>query len=521
MTHTANFVAADLGASSGRLMVGRWNGRSFSLDELHRFSNSGVSVAGSLYWDALGIWSQIQAGLSRYRSRFDDPPQGIGVDAWGVDYALLDRHGRLIGNPHHYRDSRTDGMPAVVFERIPDRDLFAETGVQTMQINTLFQLFSMLQAGNPQLQFAENLLMIPDMYLYFLCGEKRIEYSEATTTQMYSHSRKDWARELLSSIGIPVPILSPVVQPGTVLAPVRADLLSSAGFNKSFPAIAVATHDTASAVAAIPNMDAHSAFISSGTWSLMGVQVMEPNTSEDARRLQFTNEGSADGAVLLLRNITGLWIIQECLRHWEKENRRYSWNDITLAASESKPLQRLFDPTAREFQTPPDMPQAIRTYCRDTQQSVPETIGEIARCSFESLSLKYRSVLQSLEQLTRRHLGVLRVVGGGALNVFLCQLIADACDRLVVCGPVEASALGNVMLQAVATDHLPDATAGRVAIAESVECIALAPRHSDAWEDAYVRFRSIEANPILDRCPSTRSVPKSHASRHLSPDSIL
>jgi rhamnulokinase len=493
MTHTANFVAADLGASSGRLMVGRWNGRSLLLDELHRFSNTGVSVGGSLYWDALGIWSQFEAGLSRYRSRFDDAPQGIGVDAWGVDYALLDRCGQLIGNPRHYRDARTEGMPALLFKQIPELELFAETGVQTMQINTLFQLFCMLQGGDPQLQFAETLLMIPDLFHYFLCGEKRVEYSNATTTQMYSAARGDWAREMLASIGIPVAILPAVAQPGTVLAPVRQDFLRSTGFSTSFPTIAVASHDTASAVAAIPNMDAGSAFISSGTWSLMGVLMAGPDTSETALRLQFTNEGSADGSSLLLRNITGLWIIQECLRHWEKEGRHYSWSDITFAAAEVKPLQRLFDPNAKEFQMPADMPATIRAYCRTTQQSIPETVGEIARCAFESLSLKYRSVLQSLEQLTGRHLETIRVVGGGSLNHFLCQMIADACDRPVVCGPVEASALGNVMLQAVATGHLHDAGEGRAAIAASVNCEALAPQRSDDWDDAYLRFRTIES----------------------------
>jgi rhamnulokinase len=493
MSHTANFLAADLGASSGRLMVGRWNGRSFSLDELHRFSNAGVSLGDSLYWDALGIWSKIEAGLTRYVSRFDDLPQGIGVDAWGVDYALLDRCGRLIGNPYHYRDARTGGMPALLFEQLGERALFAETGVQTMEINTLLQLFSMLQTGDRQLQIAETLLMIPDLYSYFLCGEKRIEYTEATTTQMYSPFRGDWAREMLRSIGIPTSILPPVAQPGTVLAAVRSDILRASGFRTAFPAIAVASHDTASAVAAIPNMDAHSAFISSGTWSLMGVQVAEPNTSDDALRLQFTNEGSADGSILLLRNLTGLWIIQQCLSRWASEGRHYSWDDITLAASESKPWQRFFDPNAKEFQMPTDMPRAICTYCRETRQSIPETPGEIARCAFESLSLKYRSVLQSLEQLTGRHLEAIRVVGGGSLNCFLCQMIADACDRPVVSGPVEASALGNVMLQAVATGHLPDAGAGRAAIAASVDCVFLTPQRSDAWEEAYARFQAVEA----------------------------
>jgi rhamnulokinase len=492
MSHTANFLAADFGASSGRLMVGRWNGRSFSLDELHRFPNAGVSLGGGVYWDALGIWSHFEAGLHRYKPRFDDPPLGIGVDAWGVDFALLDRCGRLIGNPHHYRDARTDGLPTWVFERVAERDIFAETGVQTMQINTLFQLFCMVHTDDPQLQFAETLLMIPDLYLYFLCGERRIEYTEATTTQMYSPARGDWAREMLSSIGIPLPILSPVVQPGTILAPVRPDILRSAGFGTAFPAVAVASHDTASAVAAIPNLDDHSAFISSGTWSLMGVQVAEPNTSEEAFRLHFTNEGGADGAILLLRNLTGLWIIQECLRHWEKEGRHYSWNDITFAAAEAKPLQRFVDPNANEFQMPADMPSSIRDYCKSTRQSIPDTVGEIVRCAFESLSLKYRSVLQSLENLTGRHLASVRVVGGGSLNHFLSQMVADACDRTVVCGPVEASALGNVMLQAMATGHLQDLNAGRAAIAASVECVLLMPRRSDGWDEAYARFKTIE-----------------------------
>ena len=492
MSHTANFVAADLGAASGRLMVGRWNGHSFLLDELHRFSNAGVSLAGSLYWDALGIWAHLETGLHRYRSRFDDPPLGIGVDAWGVDYALLDRNGHLIGNPHHYRDARTDGMPALLFDSIPERAIFAETGVQTMQINTLFQLFCMQHAGDPQLEFARSLLMMPDLYSYFLCGEKRIEYTEATTTQMYSPARGDWAREMLTTMGIPQAILSPLVQPGTTLAPVHTDILRRAGFAAAFPAIAVASHDTASAVAAIPGMDDHSAFISSGTWSLMGVQVAAPDTSEEAQRLHFTNEGSADGSILLLRNLTGLWIVQECQRHWEKEGRHCSWADLTFAAAEAHPLHHLIDPNAREFQNPHDMPAAIRAFCHSTRQPVPETVGQIVRCAFESLSLKYRSVLESLERRTARHLDCIRVVGGGSLNHFFCQMIADACDRTVVCGPVEASALGNVMLQAVATGHIEHAGAGRAAIADSVECVTLTPRFCDTWNDAYARFKAIE-----------------------------
>jgi rhamnulokinase len=490
MSHTANFVAADLGASSGRVMAGLWDGRKFSLGELHRFSNFGVRASGSLYWNALGIWAQIQEGLSKYRSRFSDAPQGIGVDGWGVDFALLDQCGRLLGNPFSYRDARTDGVPGLVFEKISEADVFSQTGVQTMQINTLFQLYSMVHARDPQLASASTLLMLPDFFLYLLSGERRTEHSEASTSQMYRLGERRWAREMLASLGIPVAILPEVVQPGTVLGPVRRDVLLDAGFSGPFPAIAVASHDTACAVAAIPHMDRDSVFISSGTWSLMGVELDEPDTSARALGLKLTNEGGAGGAALLLRNLTGLWVVQECLRQWDKEGQRYSWDDLILAASEAGPAQAHIDPNAKEFQAPGDMPHAIREYCEATSQPKPQTVGAIARCALESLCLTYRSVLQALEAATARRLGTIRVVGGGALNIFLCQMIADCCDRQVVSGPVEAAAFGNVMLQAVATGHLPNVDAGRAAIAESVECKQFAPHRSDAWDEAFARFKT-------------------------------
>ncbi len=490
MTHSANFVAADLGASSGRLMVGQWDGRIFSLRQLHRFQNAGVSARGDLYWNALGIWSHIQEGLGKYCSHFSDPPQGIGVDAWGVDFALLDRAGRLLGNPRNYRDSRTDGMPELAFQKVDEGRLFSQTGVQTMQINTLFQLYSMAHSGDPQLEAAEALLMIPDLFLYFLCGERSMEYSEATTTQMYSPASGDWAREMLGALGIPLKILSAVVEPGTILGPVRADVLRDARLGNRFPAIAIASHDTASAVAAIPNMDRSSAFISSGTWSLMGIEVDEPVTSSDALRLGLTNEGGAAGSILLMRNLTGLWIIQECLRQWEKDGLQSGWEGIISAAAQAQSCGSYFDPNAKQFQHPGDMPKFIHDYCVATGQQPPRTVGETARCTFESLSLSYRSVLESIELVTGRHLETIRVVGGGSLNAFLCQMIADACDRPVISGPVEASAFGNVMLQAVATGHLPSVDAGRTAMAESVECKEFAPHCSDAWDEAYSHFKA-------------------------------
>lgn len=496
MRQTANFVAADLGASSGRIMLGQWDGGKFSLEELHRFANGGVRAGDGLYWDILGIWSGIRTGLAKYHAHWPQLPQGIAVDAWGVDFGLLDRAGRLIGNPRHYRDPRTDGMPGRAFEEIPEQEWFAETGVQTMPINTLFQLYGMVCAQDPALGSAETLLMIPDLCTYFLCGEKTVECSEAATTQMYSPNRKDWARTLLNRLGVPVHILPAVTRPGTVLSSVSNDVIEDCGFSGSFPAIAVGSHDTASAVAAIPNMSEDSVFLSSGTWSLMGVEASEPNTSEQALRMGFTNEIGADGAVLLLKNITGLWIVQECVRSWAGEGHPYTWNELVSAAESARSFQCFIDPDAHDFQTQCDMPRAVRHYCQVSGQIVPQTVGEIVCCAFESLSLKYRSALESLRMLTGRILQTIRVVGGGGLNAALCQMTADATGCAVFSGPAEAAALGNVMLQAVATGHLPDLRTGRAAIAESVQCSVFDPHHGGRWDEAYMRFRALEANRI-------------------------
>lgn len=493
MTQTVNFVAADLGASSGRIMLGQWDGQAFSVRELHRFANGGVRAGDGYYWDILRIWSQIKTGLTKYHAMCTQPPHGVAVDAWGVDFGLLDSAGRLIGNPRHYRDPRTIGIPRRVFKTVAEREWFRETGVQTMAINTLFQLCSMVRAQDPALAQVETMLMIPDLCAYFLCGEKTVEWTEAATTQMYSPHRRDWARSLLRSVDVPVFILPPVTRPGTVLAPIRADVAEGCGFMRSFPAIAVGSHDTASAVAAIPNMDKKSVFLSSGTWSLMGVQAAKPDTSEEAQRLGFTNEGGADGAVLLLKNITGLWIVQECMRQWSSEGLGIRWEELAAAAEAAKAFQSFIDPDASSFQAQCDMPRAIREYCKASGQTAPETAGETARCAFESLSLKYRSVLESLRKLTGRELSTVRVVGGGGLNAVLCQMTADACGCPVVSGPSEASALGNVMLQAIATGHLDDVQSGRAALAESVQCTAFEPHRSGGWDEAYARFQLLEA----------------------------
>jgi rhamnulokinase len=447
-------------------------------------------------WDVLRLWTEIQSGLVKFKARYGAAPAGIAVDAWGVDFGLLDKHGRLLGNPTCYRDARTNGIPAKVFARVSEAEIFAATGVQTMQINTLFQLAAMAMADDPRLECAETLLMIPDLLSYFLCGEKRVEYTEATTTQMYRLDIEgrpgEWDREMLRRAGVPERILPRVVAPGTVLGEVSGDVLGLCGFAQSFPVIAVASHDTASAVASIPGLDAESAFLSSGTWSLMGVELDAPVTSERARELGFTNEGGCAGKTLLMRNITGLWILQECVRQWEKEGRSCGWGELAAAAEAAEAFRSLLVPNAAAFQAPGNMLEAIRGYCRAGGQAAPETMGEFARCCFESLSLAYWSTLEGLRELTGADIRTIRVVGGGCLNQFLCQMTADACGCTVVSGPAEASALGNVMLQAVAVGEVEDVAAGRASLGESLELVEYAPRGDGGWDEARARYGRLE-----------------------------
>jgi rhamnulokinase len=489
---TTNFVAIDLGASSGRLAVGGWDGRRFELQELHRFANGYVNVDGHLKWDASRLWSEIKRGLSKYASRYDAPPAGISVDAWGVDFALLDAKGELLGDPFHYRDPRTDGVPQQVFARIPERELFRHTGVQTMQINTVFQLFSMVESGEGNLAAAQTLLMIPDLFHFWLCGEKSVEYTEASTTQMLLCRERTWARDVLSRIGVPERILGPIADPGTILGQAKTRLLEECSLKGPVPVIAAGSHDTASAVAAVPHMDPHSVFLSSGTWSLMGVESKEPVTSDEALSLHFTNEGGVAGNILLLKNISGLWLLQECVRQWQSQGRQYSWDEVMRLAADAAPFRSLVEVDASEFLAPRDMPAAIREHCRRSGQPEPQDHGAMARCCLESLALKYRVVLEALQSLTGRSLKTIRVVGGGSQNRLLNQLTADVCQRVVVAGPVEASALGNVMVQAVATGSLASIADGRESIALSADLVTYEPRPLPGLDQAYERFCSLK-----------------------------
>ena len=362
MSATTNFLAVDLGASNGRVLLARWDGERFDLRELHRFDNGPTEVHGRLYWDALRLWTEIQTGMARYAAAYSDPPAGIGVDTWGVDFGLLDSAGRLLGNPVHYRDDRTNGMPEAVFHVAPSETVFDITGIQFMQLNTIFQLYSMRYTGDPLLDFADTMLMMPDLFHYWLTGRKVAEYTIASTSQLFHARDRRWATGLMAQLDLPTRILPEVVPPGTVLGNVLPDVLEAAGLRGDVPVIAPGSHDTASAVAAVPGLDAQSLYISSGTWSLMGVEIDEPIISERTRELNFTNEGGVDDTIRLLKNIGGLWLLQESRRQWQREGADYSWDDLTAHAQEAEPFRTFANPDAAEFLNPANMVDAIRNY---------------------------------------------------------------------------------------------------------------------------------------------------------------
>lgn len=498
MAATANFLAADLGASNGRVLLGRWDGSRFDLEVLHRFENGPTQVLDRLYWDALALWREVNAGVARYAATHAEPLAGIGLDTWGVDYGLLDSAGRLLGNPVHYRDSRTNGVMEKVFEAVPRREIFEVTGLQFLQLNTLIQLYSMRLERDPQLDCAARLLMMPDLFHYWLTGHQIAEYTIASTSQMLDAATRAWAHDLLRRLDLPTHILPEIVQPGAVIGPLRPEVVKTTGLKNAPPVIAVASHDTGSAVAAIPGLDAHSAYLSSGTWSLMGVEVDEPIINEKTLALNFTNEGGVDGKIRLLKNITGLWLLQEARRQWEREGRSYTWAELLAAAEEAPAFRSLVNPDAPDFFEPSNMVDTIRAFCQRTGQPVPQSVGEVVRCCLESLALRYRWVVEALEEILAsagrgdgRQIRVIRVVGGGSQNRLLNQFTADACGRAVVTGPVEAAALGVIMMQAVATGHLAGVREGRAAIAASIEQETFEPRRNAGWDEAYARFLAL------------------------------
>ncbi|MCZ7543133.1 MAG: rhamnulokinase [Anaerolineae bacterium] len=481
------FLAFDLGASGGRAVLGTLEGGRLDLKEVHRFPNGPVAVRGTLYWDILRLWSEIVEGLRQAEGADLD---GVGVDAWGVDFGLLDEKGALVGNPVHYRDARTDGMMERAFEIVPREEVFAQTGIQFMQINTLFQLYSMVVNGDPALRCARTLLTIPDLLNYWLTGSAVTEFSIATTTQCYNPRAGAWATGMVERLGIPAHIFTDIIPPGTLLGPVTAEV---PGLARDVPVIAVAGHDTGSAVAAVPAEVEHFAYISLGTWALFGVEAPEPIINDRSLAYNFTNEGGVNHTIRLLKNITGLWLLQECRRVWAEAGRAYSYDQLVEMARQAPPFGPFVDPDSPDFLAPGDMPARIRAFCTRTGQPAPADDAAVTRTALESLALKARLVLGRLEELLGHPVAVIHILGGGSRNALLCQLIADACNRPVVAGPDEATATGNIMVQAIATGHLESLAAGREMVARSVALTRYTPQPTDAWDAAYARFADMLA----------------------------
>lgn len=494
---TTNFIAADLGASNGRVLLARWDGARFTLAELHRFHNGPTLVHDRMYWNALELWREIKNGLARYAATEGTTPAAIGIDTWGVDYALLDSSGRLLGNPVHYRDARCNGVQERLFCVVPQAKVFGETGIQFMQINTLVQLYAMRDQGDPQLDLASTFLMIPDLFNYWLTGRKAVEYTIASTSQMLHAADRRWATGLLAKLNLPTHILPEIVAPGATLANLLPNVADETGIKGAPPIIAPGTHDTASAVAAIPGLDEKSAYISSGTWSLMGVEIPQPIINDHVRRLNFTNEGGVANTIRLLKNIGGLWLLQEARRQWARSGQEYTWAQLLAEAEKATPFRSIIDPDASDFLAPSHMVDAMVAYCRRTGQPAPESVGEVVRCALESLALRYRWTLSALEELVGHRLETVRIVGGGSQNRLLCQLTADACQRPVITGPVEATALGNVMVQAMATGHLGSLAEARQAVAASIPQEHFTPGPAAGWDDAYARFLQLVEQPMV------------------------
>jgi sugar (pentulose or hexulose) kinase len=438
----------------------------------------------------LRIIGEVRDGLAR-AARSAERIESLGVDAWGVDFALLDRDGSLISNPYHYRDPRTEGMDERAFDRMPKEEIYGVTGIQFLPINTLYQLLAM--EGSPLLGTAQTMLLIPDLIGYWLTGEKACEFTIASTTQLCDARSGGWAHDLMEKMGFPTHIFGDIIPPGTELGPLLPEVAEEIGVKEGFRVTAVASHDTASAVVAVPAESENFAYISSGTWSLVGVELPEPAVEPEGMHANFTNEGGFGSTTRFLKNVMGLWIMQECRRSWAREGRDYSYEELTHLAQAAPAAGSLLDPDHPTFLPPGDMPGRIRRFCWETGQSPPEEPGEVVRCVLESLALKYRWVLERAEEITGRRAEVVHVVGGGVRNTLLCQLTADATRRPVRAGPVEATALGNLMVQAYARGYLGSLEEIRAAVrGSSVEVHDYQPTGSaDEWDEAYERLRRV------------------------------
>ena len=492
MSHP-NFLAVDLGAESGRVILGALKENRLELQEVHRFENRPVRVGSSLYWDVLRLWSDIQHGLASAYQQAGESLVSLGVDTWGVDFALLGAHDELLGNPYHYRDRRTDGMLEQAFGKVSRDEIYRQTGIQFMQINTLYQLLSMVIAGSPLLEAGRTFLNMPDLFNFWLSGVKTSEFTIASTTQCYNPLERDWARSMLDRLGIPSQIFGQVVPPGTALGELRPTLAAELNCGP-VRVIATAGHDTACAVAAVPANSPAYIYLSSGTWSLMGVESRQPVISDESLAFNLTNEGGVNDTFRVLKNIMGMWLLQECRREWAHHGQGFSYAELTQMATQAPALQSFVRPSDARFLHPSDaqsgaMVIRIQAFCQETGQPIPRSHGEVTRCILESLALEYRRTVEQLSQVWDVELPIIHIIGGGSRNQLLNQMTADATGRIVVAGPVEATAMGNILVQAIATGYLASLEEARNLVRNSGEITTWQPSGDSAWDDAYVRYQ--------------------------------
>lgn len=482
-----NYLAFDLGASSGRAIIGTLEDGKITLEEIHRFANGPVAINGGLFWNTLGLFTELKAGLAK-AAQAGVELSGIAIDTWGVDYALLDKNGFLAGQPHNYRDPRTDDVMPYTFDKISAEKIYAQTGIQFMTLNTIFQLSASVRDNDQALSIADKLLFTPNILTYFFCGNVSAEYSIATTSQLYNPTTKDWAWDVIDAIGVKRSIFPKITPSGTIVGTVSPALQEELKCGP-IPVILVGSHDTASAVAAVPaKKDTSWAYLSSGTWSLLGLELDKPLVTEEARQANYTNEGGVGGKIRFLKNIMGLWLIQECRNEWKRQGTTYSFGEMVDLAKAEQPLRSFVDPNAPDFLAPGDMPTRIADFCKRTGQPVPETHGQIIRTAYESLAMRYRQTIQELEKLANVKLDVLHLVGGGCQNLLLNQFTADATGLKVLTGPIEATAMGNIAVQAMATGDIKDLSQAREIVAASTELGTYTPQDTAQWDAAFPRF---------------------------------
>ncbi|NLG88812.1 MAG: rhamnulokinase [Clostridiaceae bacterium] len=488
-------LAFDYGAGSGRGVIGSFDGSRLSLKEVHRFSNDPVQIGKSLHWDVLRLYHEMKQGIAKANFETNGNISGIGIDTWGVDFGLLDANDVLLGNPFHYRDSGTEGMIDEVLKIVSRSDIYHDTGISFQIFNTLYQLFSMVKNKCSYLEKAETLLFMPDLFTFFLTGNKACEFTIASTSQMVLAGRGTWAYDLLNKLGIPVQILPDIVDTCTHAGNLQSHVREELGV-PAIPVIYVASHDTASAIISVPFENSNDAYLSSGTWSLLGVECEKPLINDITMSLNYTNEGGINRTVCLLKNIMGLWIYEECRRAWKKEGLTLSYDEMNAMAEVAKPFQAFIDVDDDSFYSPGNMPEKVISYCKRTAQKAPEDIGGIIRVVMESLAMKYKSSVDGLEKITGKSIPVLHIVGGGCKNRILNRYTANVLNRKVTAGPVEATAVGNVLAQLIALKEISDVNQARDVVKRSFPTEEYLPEDTGIWEDAYDRYLQIIENPV-------------------------